>query len=613
MKLLIKILFLAAIYTNTFAQFDSWRTPENIAILNTDKDEFAPFYDKLNSKLFFNSTITGKSQLYWTEFNGSDFSKPLLHKSKLNNAYEHRSYFHFASNGKVYFSKFRRTNKFPVLNLAYSEINKNNFIEPIFIEQLKCDCFCSHPTVSSNNSFIIFSSNRNNPNNLDLYLSYKNDDGLWLEPIELSEINSLGNEITPFLYNDSLLFFASDGLDGIGGYDIYYSEFYDGKWQRPLPLNDLNTEYDESDFVLIDENTAIFSSNRPAGAGGLDLYLTKRKTIEQTTSIIPQISVKFSPAELKIKKIMKYINIHIAEIIDFSEDCFNFNPQAVLLKDEIIFDYINNSIKNNIFQIAILYSKQKNQDLKIKISNDLNYNSILKKIKMIADMLDFSLNKIIFETDENLPSKTFYIDIRNKIKLNLLEYESDVANLMIEILKENYPAPLNMIIKENSTNKIIKTFGISQEKFNIPLNINELKEFIRESSKIDLSLYYAIGIDTIKTNDLNINLNHTLTKYPFMVRNNQKISFYYVFNFSNNKDDFFQLNENEIEMIKQNLIFANSIKIYTKENNFDRIGELLNSINISQKINILKTTSIDDSFNIDIPNNFILKIEISNH
>ena len=66
-------------------------------------------------------------------------------------------------------------------------------------------------------------------------------------------------------------------------------------------------------------------------------------------------------------------------------------------------------------------------------------------------------------------------------------------------------------------------------------------------------------------------------------------------------------------MIKQNLIFANSIKIYTKENNFDRIGELLNSINISQKINILKTTSIDDSFNIDIPNNFILKIEISNH
>lgn len=613
MKFLIKIFFLVIINFTLFAQFYGWQTPENISILNSEKDEFAPFFDKINNKLYFNSTITGVSQLYWTEINGTDFHKPLLHKSKLNNSTENRSYFHFANDGKVYLSKFRRTNKFPVLNLAYSEISKNSFVEPIFIEQLKCDCFCSHPTISSKGSFLIFSSNKNNPANLDLFVSFKDDDGLWSIPLELSEINSSGNEITPFLYNDSLLLFASDGLDGIGGYDIYYSEFYDGKWQRAIPLNEINTEYDESDFTLLDENTAIFSSNRPGGKGGLDLYLSRKAIFQHNVSIIPQITVRINPTELKIKKIMKYININLDETVDFSTDCFNFNPEAQILDGEIIFDYTKNSIKNHIIQIAILYSKLNNQNLNIKISNNINYDSFIKNFKLIAEKLNFPSSNINLEKDSNLPENTFHINIKDKIKLNTLEYQSDLINLFLEVQKDNHFDSLNILIKDNSTKKVVKTLKMLKENINLPLNLNDLKESIYNHSKLNLSIYYVIEQDTIQINDVSLDLNYSLMKYPYTFRQNQKIFFYYIFKFSENKDEFIKLNKNEIEMIKQNLPFAKNIKIYSKQNNLEKISELFNSIIPSSKINILKTTSSDENLNIDIPNNFIMKIELSNH
>jgi hypothetical protein len=47
--------------------------------------------------------------------------------------------------------------------------------------------------------------------------------------------------------------------------------------QKPVPLNDINTEFDESDFIMLENGFAFFASNRPFGTGGLDLYLLRPK------------------------------------------------------------------------------------------------------------------------------------------------------------------------------------------------------------------------------------------------------------------------------------------------------------------------------------------------
>jgi hypothetical protein len=98
----------------------------------------------------------------------------------------------------------------------------------------------------------------------DLYSSEWKD-GAWGEPVNLgSNINTAGNEVYPYLSASGDLFFASDGLGGLGGKDIYVSRFDGRQWLAPFHLAyPLNSEKD--DFGLItdrDFSEGYLSSNR---------------------------------------------------------------------------------------------------------------------------------------------------------------------------------------------------------------------------------------------------------------------------------------------------------------------------------------------------------------
>lgn len=90
-------------------------------------------------------------------------------------------------------------------------------------------------------------------------------------------INSEQDDKCPFV-NGKLLVFASNRAGGYGGFDLYYSEFKNGNWTEPKNFGDkINTEHDEYRPITLhyhdfDNNLMIFSSNRPGGKGGFDLY-----------------------------------------------------------------------------------------------------------------------------------------------------------------------------------------------------------------------------------------------------------------------------------------------------------------------------------------------------
>lgn len=77
------------------------------------------------------------------------------------------------------------------------------------------------------------------------------------------------------------LYFTSDRPGGQGGFDIYQSSLDRAKWREPANLgNHVNTAYDEYRPIVPREITqnfnyalGIFSSNRPGGKGGFDLYM----------------------------------------------------------------------------------------------------------------------------------------------------------------------------------------------------------------------------------------------------------------------------------------------------------------------------------------------------
>ncbi len=109
--------------------------------------------------------------------------------------------------------------------------------------------------------------------------------------IYFGKINEAGNITAskPFKFNDQLaygvmnpfvdiqakrLYFASDMPGGLGGFDIYYSEFDDNlNFSAPVNLGPLvNTTHNESHPSVYD-NKFYFSSRGHPGLGGMDLFV----------------------------------------------------------------------------------------------------------------------------------------------------------------------------------------------------------------------------------------------------------------------------------------------------------------------------------------------------
>jgi len=112
----------------------------------------------------------------------------------------------------------------------------------------------------------------------DLYYVSTNNGQIMSEPVNLGpRINSPGNEIAPYIHDNSL-YFSSDIFYGLGGMDIYKAnKRLDQTFSIPINLGSgINSDKDEFGFIIRgDENmgfSGYFSSNRVGGKGKDDIY-----------------------------------------------------------------------------------------------------------------------------------------------------------------------------------------------------------------------------------------------------------------------------------------------------------------------------------------------------
>ncbi|MFO7616268.1 MAG: OmpA family protein [Bacteroidales bacterium] len=117
---------------------------------------------------------------------------------------------------------------------------------------------------------------RDTKGSCDLYIAYKSGTE-WLSPVNMGyPVNTRYWESTPFLASDGrTLYFSSNRPGGLGGMDLWYSKMgRDGSWEQPVNLGEpVNTTGNElSPFMLPDGSHLFFASDGHAGMGGLDLY-----------------------------------------------------------------------------------------------------------------------------------------------------------------------------------------------------------------------------------------------------------------------------------------------------------------------------------------------------
>ena len=134
-------------------------------------------------------------------------------------------------------------------------------------------------SISVDGNILFFSSVRpGGYGGRDVYMTRKLPTGSWAMPQNLGpEINTPFNEDFPNLLPDGkTLYFASQGHTGMGGYDIFFSD-WDGEtntWTKPKNIGyPINTPADEMVITFIeDASSAYISALKKEGLGDLDIY-----------------------------------------------------------------------------------------------------------------------------------------------------------------------------------------------------------------------------------------------------------------------------------------------------------------------------------------------------
>ncbi len=136
------------------------------------------------------------------------------------------------------------------------------------------------PTVISSGKRVVFTRKHKHADE-DIFVSSIDEElGTWKKARKIGyDINTKKNEgMAKFATHGKTFFFAGcERADSEGGCDVYEAELEDGEVSQINRIEGLNSHYwDSQPSISCDGNTMFFSSSRPGGLGGADIWMSKR-------------------------------------------------------------------------------------------------------------------------------------------------------------------------------------------------------------------------------------------------------------------------------------------------------------------------------------------------
>ncbi len=445
-------------------------TISNAITINSPDLDFSPCFYKNNDILFVSSRDKEKSM----DLNVSEhfFSPFLAHVSDSNiistaqkfevNQLGKTHYGPFSYNiehNKIYFSMNNLKNKKPIRNtkgditlkIYEATVSDNQWISIKDLPFNNDNYSCTHPTINKSNDLLIFASNMpGGYGGYDLYAS-KFEKNKWSIPFNLGKnINTIGNEIFPFIDINGVLFFSSNKHNSIGGYDIFSSDIKELNVIRKLE-SPINSEYDDVSMVIrSDLKLALLTSNRPDGLGKDDIYIIK-----------PLLNAK-KDNNVIIRDRNSNHPIENAEVRIYKFDGNNFiNSQGKSLYDI----KINNESEGSM-----------NMKFEIKSNNYGDPDSKTDSYGTSKYIFESGKKYVIYITQNDFEPRVFNftpITKKNEIAVILLDKKSDGTTFKSKIVADNFNAPIegcNIRLKNLNTNEVNNTLSDVNGKFSLPFN-----------------------------------------------------------------------------------------------------------------------------------------------
>jgi outer membrane protein OmpA-like peptidoglycan-associated protein/tetratricopeptide (TPR) repeat protein len=245
------------------------------------------------------------------------------------------------------------------LQISSAKLENEKWLSTEYFQYNDSSYNVAHPALIQDGKVLVFSSDRpGGKGGMDLYSCNLNENNTWDAPVNISQLNTSGNEIFPSFNSDGDLSFSSNGLLGLGGLDIFNSKF-DGKtFSAPENVKaPINSTYD--DFSLTSFNdfeSGYFSTNRFESTASDDIAFFTRKIAEVVKPTVKTL--------IKIAVVDKYTSTPLPYVLVSIKDSKNnviqtgmTDPDGFLLVEDIpADDYrvqgVVNDITTSIAQIS---------------------------------------------------------------------------------------------------------------------------------------------------------------------------------------------------------------------------------------------------------------------
>ncbi|UZR96955.1 OmpA family protein [Chondrinema litorale] len=265
--------------------------------LNTEGIEFSPSYykegilwvgerTKVNKKGIYSWDNSKFLDLYYLKYLDGENTYKEPFSKRVNSLFHEGPVVFFEDDTKMIFTRnnikggrIRRSKDNTLkLQLFSSELEgEDEWSKPKPLSFMHPEDSYGHPAISPDEKTLYFVSDM--PGGLggtDIYFSQLID-GVWTTPQNLgNKINTIEDEMFPFISKNNVLYFASNGHPAIGGLDNFYIQLNkEGKPEGEIvnmgyPINSL---FDDFGVITKDNGrTGFFSSNRKMETSKDDIY-----------------------------------------------------------------------------------------------------------------------------------------------------------------------------------------------------------------------------------------------------------------------------------------------------------------------------------------------------
>jgi len=247
--------------------------------INTGADEYLPVATADESELIFTRKINNNEDFYKSVKLSGKWQTATYLSNNINTPNYNEGAQSITADGKyLFFTGCNRPDGLGRCDIYIAKKQGDDWGKPYDLNPpVNTSGWESQPSISADGRTLYFVSNRKGGyGGYDIWKSTVTDKG-WSEPQNLGpNINTPYDEQSPYIHaDDSTLYFCSNGWPGLGGMDLFVSHLgKNGQWQKPQNLGyPINSSGDENGLtVTASGQYAFFASNNLNGFGGYDIY-----------------------------------------------------------------------------------------------------------------------------------------------------------------------------------------------------------------------------------------------------------------------------------------------------------------------------------------------------